>query len=196
MTLNSVDKLVVGSLEYFITKNRFFGEMRLFWNSAHPFWGILILKWWSLYSDACEICWKDMTIRSATTWSWIDDVLPFVVMLMITCLDMSLLTIVKAAMNDGMGSIIYIVYHDALGTLILLLFFIIHIFRFANKIHVFFIILYFIWLEESKPIIMGALVQKHWASSTYFPSSFQILYPWPFRVKAATYCEFQMFKGV
>ncbi|XP_071704059.1 WAT1-related protein At5g40240-like [Rutidosis leptorrhynchoides] len=63
------------------------------------------------------------------TWSWMDDVLPFVVMLMITCLDMSVLTIVKAAMNGGMGSIIYIVYHDALGTLILLPFFIIHIFR-------------------------------------------------------------------
>ncbi|XP_071694179.1 WAT1-related protein At5g40240-like [Rutidosis leptorrhynchoides] len=69
-----------------------------------------------------------MTTRN-DTWSWKDDVAPFVVMLMITCLDMSLLTIVKAAMNDGLSSIVYIVYHDALGTLILLPFFIIHIFR-------------------------------------------------------------------
>ncbi|XP_071704058.1 WAT1-related protein At5g40240-like, partial [Rutidosis leptorrhynchoides] len=64
----------------------------------------------------------------------IDDVMPFVVMLMITCLDMSVLTIVKAAMNGGMNkfimtSIVYIVYHDALGTLILLPFLILHIYR-------------------------------------------------------------------
>ncbi|GKA62083.1 EamA domain, WAT1-related protein [Tanacetum coccineum] len=63
------------------------------------------------------------------TWSWADDVLPFIVMIMLVCLDMSLLTIVKAAMNDGMNSIVYIVYHDVLGTFILLPFFLVHIFR-------------------------------------------------------------------
>ena len=67
------------------------------------------------------------------TWSWADDVLPFAVMIMLACLDMSLLTIVKAAMNDGMSSLVYIVYHDSLGTVILLPFFLVHIFRFANK---------------------------------------------------------------
>lgn len=67
---------------------------------------------------------------TSNTWSWwMEDVLPFVVMMMITCLDMSMLTIVKAAMNEGMDSIVYIVYHNALGTLILLPFFIVHIFR-------------------------------------------------------------------
>ena len=71
-----------------------------------------------------------MTMTKSKTWSWMEDVLPFVAMLMITCLDMSVLTIVKAAMNGGMSSIVYVVYHDALGTLILLPFFIIHIVRF------------------------------------------------------------------
>ncbi|GJY37030.1 EamA domain, WAT1-related protein [Tanacetum coccineum] len=70
-----------------------------------------------------------MTMTKSKTWSWMEDVLPFVAMLMITCLDMSVLTIVKAAMNGGMSSIVYVVYHDALGTLILLPFFIIHIVR-------------------------------------------------------------------
>ncbi|KAJ9564813.1 hypothetical protein OSB04_000779 [Centaurea solstitialis] len=63
------------------------------------------------------------------TWSWMEDVMPFMVMMMITCLDMSMMTIVKAAMNEGMESIVYIVYHNALGTLILLPFFVVHIFR-------------------------------------------------------------------
>ncbi|PWA64654.1 eamA domain, WAT1-related protein [Artemisia annua] len=63
------------------------------------------------------------------TWSRKDDVMPVVVMLMITCLDMSSVTIVKAAMNGGMGSIVYIVYHELFGTLILLPLFMIHIFR-------------------------------------------------------------------
>nr|GEX49252.1 EamA domain, WAT1-related protein [Tanacetum cinerariifolium] len=39
-------------------------------------------------------------------------------------------SVVKAAMNDGMNSIVYIVYHDVLGTFILLPFFLVHIFRF------------------------------------------------------------------
>ncbi|KAK9052422.1 hypothetical protein SSX86_029051 [Deinandra increscens subsp. villosa] len=62
------------------------------------------------------------------SWWKLNDVVPFVAMLMITCSDMAMLTIVKAAMNGGMKSIVYIVYHDALGTLLLLPFFIIHIF--------------------------------------------------------------------
>nr|KAJ0218356.1 hypothetical protein LSAT_V11C300141240 [Lactuca sativa] len=60
---------------------------------------------------------------------WTKEVLPYVIMLMVEFLDMSILTIVKAAMNGGMNKFVYIVYHDALGTLILLPFFIIHIFR-------------------------------------------------------------------
>ncbi|KAI7757072.1 hypothetical protein M8C21_028472 [Ambrosia artemisiifolia] len=60
-----------------------------------------------------------MAIERSQTWSWVDDAVPFVVMLMLTCLDMSLLTVVKAAMNGGLGSIAYVVYHNSLGTLIL-----------------------------------------------------------------------------
>ncbi|KAL8250904.1 hypothetical protein R6Q59_034597 [Mikania micrantha] len=70
-----------------------------------------------------------MAIKRSESWSWMNDVMPFVAMLMITCFDMSVLTIVKAAMNDGMPSIVYIVYHDALGMLILLPFYIIGICR-------------------------------------------------------------------
>ncbi|GJW68577.1 EamA domain, WAT1-related protein [Tanacetum coccineum] len=70
-----------------------------------------------------------MTTTRSKTWSWVEDVLPFAAMFTMICLDMSLMTIVKAAMNGGMSSIVYIVYHDALGTLILLPFYIIHTFR-------------------------------------------------------------------
>ncbi|KAJ0454835.1 putative EamA domain-containing protein [Helianthus annuus] len=73
------------------------------------------------------------TERSDEACSWMKEVMPFVAMFMVACLDMSVLTIVKAAMNDGMSSIVYIVYHDALGIFILLPFFIIGFFRNANR---------------------------------------------------------------
>ncbi|XP_076897457.1 WAT1-related protein At5g40240-like [Bidens hawaiensis] len=74
------------------------------------------------------------TSRTATsTWSWMDDVVPFVAMLMITSLDMAALTIVKSAMNDGLDSIIYVIYHGALGTLILLPFFSFHVLRNVDR---------------------------------------------------------------
>lgn len=84
----------------------------------------LLSRFWRQYWDMTT------TTTRNKTWSWTDEVLPFVAMLLITCLDMSVLTIVKAAMNGGMNSFVYIVYHDALGTLILFPFFIIHTFRF------------------------------------------------------------------
>ncbi|KAK1438847.1 hypothetical protein QVD17_04659 [Tagetes erecta] len=74
-----------------------------------------------------------MNMISTDSWSWKDDVLPFVAMLMKTCLDMAMLTVVKAAMNDGMGTIVYIIYHNALGTLILLPLFILHIIRAVDR---------------------------------------------------------------
>ncbi|KAD3641054.1 hypothetical protein E3N88_30277 [Mikania micrantha] len=67
------------------------------------------------------------------SWSWMDDVLPFVAMLMINCSDMAVLTIIKAAMNDGMHSIVYVTYHNALGTLLLLPFFIVHTLRKVDR---------------------------------------------------------------
>ncbi|KAD2080486.1 hypothetical protein E3N88_41873 [Mikania micrantha] len=62
-------------------------------------------------------------------WSWVDDVVPFVAMFILTCLDMSLLTLVKAAMNHGLGSIAYVVYHNSLGTFILFPIFVFRMFR-------------------------------------------------------------------
>ncbi|GJU79207.1 zinc finger, CCHC-type containing protein [Tanacetum coccineum] len=76
-----------------------------------------------------SLCRKDITTGRSMTWSLTDDAQPFVAMLMITCSDMSVLTLVKAAMNAGMESIVYIVYHNALGTMILLPFFVAHMFR-------------------------------------------------------------------
>ncbi|XP_024974214.1 WAT1-related protein At5g40240-like [Cynara cardunculus var. scolymus] len=70
---------------------------------------------------------------ASKTWSWMEDVLPFVVMMIMMCLDMSVMTIVKAAMNEGMDSIVYIVYHNALGTLVLLPFLLVHIFRNVSR---------------------------------------------------------------
>ncbi|GKA09279.1 EamA domain, WAT1-related protein [Tanacetum coccineum] len=70
-----------------------------------------------------------MTTTRSGKWSWTDDVLPFVAMLLLICLDMAVLTIVKAAMNGGMESIVYVIYHNSLGTLILLPFFVVHMFR-------------------------------------------------------------------
>nr|GEU53857.1 EamA domain, WAT1-related protein [Tanacetum cinerariifolium] len=70
-----------------------------------------------------------MTMTRSDKWSWTDDVLPFVAMLLLICLDMAVLTIVKAAMNGGMESIVYVIYHNSLGTLILLPFFVAHMFR-------------------------------------------------------------------
>ncbi|XP_076883360.1 WAT1-related protein At5g40240-like [Bidens hawaiensis] len=71
-----------------------------------------------------------MTRRSDETLSRRNEVLPYVVMLTTTCMDMIGLKIVKAAMNDGLTSSVYVVYHNALGTLILLPFFLLHIRRF------------------------------------------------------------------
>ncbi|KAM0055543.1 putative EamA domain-containing protein [Helianthus debilis subsp. tardiflorus] len=73
------------------------------------------------------------TERSDEGWSWMNDVMPIVVMLMITSMDMGILTIVKAAMNDGMSSIVYVVYHDLLSVFILLPFFIIGFFRNVDR---------------------------------------------------------------
>ncbi|XP_076912192.1 WAT1-related protein At5g40240-like [Bidens hawaiensis] len=72
--------------------------------------------------------------RSDETWLWItNEVLPIVAMLMTTCLDMSTLTIVKAAMNGGLGSIVYVVYHNFFAILIFLPFFIVHVCRNVDR---------------------------------------------------------------
>ncbi|KAK9052421.1 hypothetical protein SSX86_029050 [Deinandra increscens subsp. villosa] len=73
-------------------------------------------------------------IRSSERWSsWVENVVPFVAMCILTCLDMSLLTLVKAAMNGGLGSIAYVVYHNSLGTLVLLPLFLFRMFRSVGR---------------------------------------------------------------
>ncbi|PWA89770.1 eamA domain, WAT1-related protein [Artemisia annua] len=93
-----------------------------------------------------------MPVSRRDTLSWTNDVLPFVAMMMLTCIDMSVLTIVKAAMNDGISSIVYIVYHAILGTLILLPFYIIHIFRICLPQ-----VVGFLGLSYSSPTMASAL---------------------------------------
>ncbi|PWA89768.1 WAT1-related protein [Artemisia annua] len=83
-----------------------------------------------------------MTTTRSQKWSWTDDVLPFVAMLLLICLDMAVLTIVKAAMNGGMESIVYVIYHNSLGTLILLPFFVVHMFRNVGRLPLTFHILF------------------------------------------------------
>ena len=45
---------------------------------------------------------------------------PFVAMIMVECLDVGLSTLGKAAMNRGMNHFVFVVYSNALATLILL----------------------------------------------------------------------------
>ncbi|KAF5961726.1 hypothetical protein HYC85_002935 [Camellia sinensis] len=52
--------------------------------------------------------------------------LPFVVMIMLECGDVCAMTLGKAALNIGMNNLVFVVYYNALGTLILLPFFIFH----------------------------------------------------------------------
>ncbi|KAL7256831.1 hypothetical protein ACSBR1_010716 [Camellia fascicularis] len=58
--------------------------------------------------------------------SWMKKELPFAVMVMLEFGDVCTTTLTKAAMNTGMNSLVFVVYHNALGTLILLPLFIFH----------------------------------------------------------------------
>ncbi|KAJ8567002.1 hypothetical protein K7X08_019210 [Anisodus acutangulus] len=52
--------------------------------------------------------------------SWSKDFLPFLTMVMVECCEMGMITLGKAAMNDGLSNLVYVVYYNALGTLFLL----------------------------------------------------------------------------
>ncbi|XP_071704061.1 WAT1-related protein At5g40240-like [Rutidosis leptorrhynchoides] len=58
--------------------------------------------------------------------SYRDEVLPYIVMLMVTCAEMGSYTISKSAMNGGMKSLVYVVYQNSLGTMILFFIYIVH----------------------------------------------------------------------
>ncbi|KAK3033559.1 LOW QUALITY PROTEIN: hypothetical protein RJ639_032407 [Escallonia herrerae] len=61
--------------------------------------------------------------------SCIQDSLPFAAMVIVECGEIGTITLGKAAMNSGMSNLVYVVYYNTLGTLMLLPFFIIHTHR-------------------------------------------------------------------
>ncbi|CAI9277054.1 unnamed protein product [Lactuca saligna] len=61
--------------------------------------------------------------------SFIEKALPFAAMVMVECGEVGMITLGKAAMNDGLSSFVYVVYYNALGSIILLPGFILHICR-------------------------------------------------------------------
>ncbi|KAJ4833445.1 hypothetical protein Tsubulata_042924 [Turnera subulata] len=56
--------------------------------------------------------------------TWISDILPFVAMIAVECTDVGASTLSKAALAKGMSQYVSVVYYNALGTLILLPYFI------------------------------------------------------------------------
>ncbi|XP_019187328.1 PREDICTED: WAT1-related protein At3g28050-like isoform X1 [Ipomoea nil] len=48
------------------------------------------------------------------------EVLPFVAMIVVVCMQMATTTIAKAVLNSGLSSLIYVVYYNSLGVLLLL----------------------------------------------------------------------------
>lgn len=52
--------------------------------------------------------------------SFIEKALPFAAMVMVECGEVGMITLGKAAMNDGLSSFVYVVYYNGLGTIILL----------------------------------------------------------------------------
>ena len=64
-------------------------------------------------------------------WPCVKEGLPFVLMLMMEFGDVCTTTLGKAAMSSGMSKWVFVVYYNALGTLILLPFFVLHRHRFV-----------------------------------------------------------------
>lgn len=63
--------------------------------------------------------------------SFMEKALPFVAMIMVECGEVGMITLGKAAMNEGLSNLVYVVYYNALGTVILLPNFIFHSCRFV-----------------------------------------------------------------
>ena len=64
--------------------------------------------------------------------SFIEKALPFAAMVFVECGEVGMITLGKAAMNVGLSSLVYVVYYNALGTVILLPGFIFHTCRFMG----------------------------------------------------------------
>lgn len=52
--------------------------------------------------------------------SWSTDFLPFLAMVIVECSEILMITLGKAAMNEGLNNLVYVVYYNSLGTLFLL----------------------------------------------------------------------------
>uniref|UniRef100_A0A5B7BH56 WAT1-related protein n=1 Tax=Davidia involucrata TaxID=16924 RepID=A0A5B7BH56_DAVIN len=64
--------------------------------------------------------------------SCLKDALPFAGMVMVECGEIGMVTLSKAAMNTGMSNFVFVVYYNALGTFILLPYYIFHTYRFKR----------------------------------------------------------------
>ena len=54
---------------------------------------------------------------------------PFIVMIIVESGEVGMITLGKAAMDNGMSNLVYVVYYNSLGTLLLFPFFIFRFFR-------------------------------------------------------------------
>lgn len=61
--------------------------------------------------------------------NYMKNTLPFAVMVIVEIGEVGMITLGKAAMNGGMSNLVYVVYYNTLGTLILLPYFILHTHR-------------------------------------------------------------------
>lgn len=75
--------------------------------------------------------------RKMVMQSWSTDFLPFLAMVIVECSEMLMITLGKAAMNDGLNNLVYVVYYNALGTLFLLPCLIFRRRRFVKNYHYF-----------------------------------------------------------
>ncbi|KAK1359027.1 hypothetical protein POM88_043501 [Heracleum sosnowskyi] len=65
-----------------------------------------------------------LSLQSFTT-----NVLPFAVMIMAECMEVTFLSLGKAAMNNGISSFVFVAYYNSLATLIFFSFFVLHVCR-------------------------------------------------------------------
>jgi drug/metabolite transporter (DMT)-like permease len=68
----------------------------------------------------------EIPLRKMELQSFIKDAIPFVAMVLVECGEVVMITLGKAAMNTGLSNLVYVVYYNTLGTLLLFPYFIFH----------------------------------------------------------------------
>lgn len=96
--------------------------------------------------------------RKMVMQCWSTDFLPFLAMVMVECCEMLMITLGKAAMNDGLNNLVYVVYYNALGTLFLLPCLIFHRHRFVKNHQSYFLRL----LKFKKVLLFSFLSEAIW----------------------------------